>query len=61
MSAYISTTIADYDVDGKGDTIDEALDAIAKECERAAENHELTAHELRKTAKRFRAMREVKW
>ena len=59
MSAYISDCICDYDVEGKGERISDALSAIATQCEQTAVRCENDAAELRLAASRFRVMRDA--
>jgi hypothetical protein len=60
MSAHIADCIDDWDVEGEGEALDEALEDIAKKCENTADAQEATARRLREAAARYRAMREVK-
>lgn len=59
MAHRIQDCIRDWDVEGYGDSMAAALDAIATECEKDAARLDTDAKELRKAAARFRAMREI--
>lgn len=60
MSARIDVCIDGFDLEGEGDTMEEALLALAGQCETTARESELQAGRLREAAARYLAMREVK-
>jgi hypothetical protein len=58
--ARIDVCIEDYDLEGQGETIEEALQMLANQCETTADKCAIEAERLREAAARYRAMREVK-
>jgi hypothetical protein len=59
VSHRIQDCIHDWDVEGEGETMGAALEAIAADCDRTASDCERAASELRKAAARYRAMRAL--
>jgi hypothetical protein len=59
VSHRIQDCIRDWDVEGEGNSLAEALGAIADECEKDAARLEVDVAELRKAAARYRAMRAL--
>lgn len=56
----ISDCIDGWDLDGEGETVDDALLAIAEQCTGTADTQEKSIVLLRAAATRYLAMREVK-
>lgn len=60
MSAHIDECIDGYDLEGNGDSLDEALENMAKQCDDTADQQATLAERLREAARHYRALREVK-
>lgn len=58
MTTRINACIDQCEVEGQGATLDDALNAIALDCDESAAEHERQARALRTAAAGFRARRE---
>jgi hypothetical protein len=56
---HISDCIDDWDVEGVGETMVEALASLRDSCEQTARNLDRSAALLREAAERYRAMQEI--
>jgi hypothetical protein len=59
MSALVSDCIEGWDVEGEGETIDDAFLKIAEQCDQTARQLQVDSQALTAAAERFRLMREV--